>query len=149
MAAGRGITILQILLATLFSDYQRGINCTNSHGHQLHKCVGSFRETLERAVLKRPAKEVIDYTCCAYYDLLDCVSKTLTPCESVGSKALMLGFLEQVFGETLNLVCDQHTKGSKACQVLPQLPELRPKDRRIENVIELVLETSSTLGHKN
>ncbi|KAH7942363.1 hypothetical protein HPB49_023453 [Dermacentor silvarum] len=78
-----------------------------------------------------------------------CVSKALTPCDSVGSKDLMLRVIDEIFGETLNLVCGHYSKGSNACKVLAPLPKLGPKDRRIANYIELILETSSTIGHKH
>lgn len=132
-----------------YKNYQRGIKCMNSHGDKMHKCMQSFHDILEQAVVKGPSSEVLHYTCCAYHELLDCVYKTLTPCESVGSKDLMIDVLNQVFGETLNLVCGRYTKGSSACQALPPLPQLGPQDRKIANYVELLLEASSARGRKN
>ncbi|KAH6925060.1 hypothetical protein HPB50_000220 [Hyalomma asiaticum] len=132
-----------------YKDYQRGIKCMNSHGGEIHKCVKGFHNTLERAILKGPAQETIHYTCCSYHDAVDCIANALTPCESVGSKDFMIGVIEQMFGETLNLVCGRYTKGSQNCRSLPQLPQLGAKDRRIGNLVELLLEAASTLGRKN
>ncbi|XP_077522119.1 uncharacterized protein LOC144133132 [Amblyomma americanum] len=121
----------------------------NSVGDKLHKCVKSFHDVLERAVVKGARKDVIPSTCCAYHVASDCISNALTPCESVGAKAFMAGVVEQMFGETLNLVCGQHKKGSNACKALPQPPRLGPNDRRIPNFVELTLGTSSSIGRRN
>lgn len=132
-----------------YKNYQRGIKCMNSHGDKLHKCVKNFLTILERAIVKAPAKDVIHYTCCSYHDTVDCLSNSLTPCESVGSKDFMVRVVEEMFGETLNLVCGSYTKGSPNCKSLPQLPRLGAKDRRVNNIVELLLEAAGTLGRKN
>ncbi|KAL1428760.1 hypothetical protein MTO96_016892 [Rhipicephalus appendiculatus] len=132
-----------------YNEFQRGIKCMNSHGAEIHKCIKGFHDTLERAIMKGPVKETVHYTCCSYHDTLDCISNALTPCESVGSKDFMIGVIEQMFGETLNLVCGRYTKGSENCQSLPQLPQLDAKDRRIDNMVELLLEAAGTIGRKD
>ncbi|KAH7972376.1 uncharacterized protein LOC119375484 [Rhipicephalus sanguineus] len=132
-----------------YKEYQRGIKCMNSHGAGIHKCIKGFHNTLEQAIIKGPAKETIHYTCCSYYNTLDCIAKTLEPCESVGSKDFMVGVIEQMFGETLNLVCGSYTKGSQSCESLPQLSQLGAKDRRIGSIVELLLEAAGTIGRKN
>ncbi|KAL3210751.1 hypothetical protein MRX96_036900 [Rhipicephalus microplus] len=98
---------------------------------------------------KGSVKETVHYTCCSYHDTLDCISSALDPCESVGSKDFMIGVIEQMFGETLNLVCGRYTKGSDNCKSLPQLPPLDAKDRRIGNMVEVLLEAAGTIGRKN
>nr|XP_037275350.1 uncharacterized protein LOC119168003 [Rhipicephalus microplus] len=132
-----------------YKEFQRGIKCMNSHGVQIHKCIKGFHDTVERAIIKGSVKETVHYTCCSYHDTLDCISSALDPCESVGSKDFMIGVIEQMFGETLNLVCGRYTKGSDNCKSLPQLPPLDAKDRRIGNMVEVLLEAAGTIGRKN
>ncbi|KAH7941868.1 hypothetical protein HPB49_018175 [Dermacentor silvarum] len=83
------------------------------------------------------------------YDSLDCTSDALASCETVGSKDFMIGVIEQMFGETLTLICGRYTKGSEGCRTLPQLPELGAKDRRIGNLVELLLEAAGSIGRKS
>ncbi|XP_050037831.1 uncharacterized protein [Dermacentor andersoni] len=132
-----------------YKNYQKGIKCMNSQGGKLHKCIKDFVSTMERAIVKAPAKDVIHYTCCSYHDTVECLSKSLTPCESVGSKDFIIRVVEEMFGETLNLVCGRYTKGSENCKSLPQLPRLGAKDRRVSNIVEILLEAAGTLGRKH
>ncbi|XP_077538181.1 uncharacterized protein LOC144150207 isoform X2 [Haemaphysalis longicornis] len=129
--------------------YEKAIGCMNSVGDKLHKCVNGYQTALERAVLKTPPKEVIHYACCHYHDMLGCLATALAPCEKVGAKEIMIGVVEQVFGETLNLVCGRYTKGSEGCRTLPKLPQLSRNDKKIPNFVELMLQVSSTIGRKN
>ncbi|XP_072145445.1 uncharacterized protein [Dermacentor andersoni] len=132
-----------------YKEYQRGIKCMNGHGEKIHKCFKGFQSRLERAIVKGPGNEVIHYACCSHHETIDCVSNALASCESVGSKDFMLGVIEQMFGETLDLVCGSYTKGSAGCRALPKLPELGNKDRRIGNLIELLLEAAGRVGSKS
>ncbi|XP_054928315.1 uncharacterized protein [Dermacentor andersoni] len=132
-----------------YKEYQRDIKCLNAHGENIHKCFKAFHSLLERAIVKGPASEVIHYACCSHYDAIDCVSNALASCESVDSKDFMIGVIQQMFGETLNLVCGRYTKGSEGCRSLPQLPELDAKDRRIGNLVELLLEAAGSIGRKS
>ncbi|KAH7942356.1 hypothetical protein HPB49_023336 [Dermacentor silvarum] len=132
-----------------YKKYQRDIKCLNAHGEKIHKCIKGFHNFLERVIVKGPAEEVIHYTCCSYQDTLDCIGDALASCETVGSKDFMIGVIEQMFGETLNLVCGRFTKGSEGCRTLPQLPELGAKDRRIDNLVEVLLEAAGSLGRKS
>ncbi|KAL1428759.1 hypothetical protein MTO96_016891 [Rhipicephalus appendiculatus] len=132
-----------------YNKYQKGIKCMNSQGAKLHKCISNFKGILERAVVKAPPKDVIHYTCCSYSETVDCLSDALAPCKSVGAQDYMVGIVEEMFGETLNLVCGRYKKGSAECKSLPQLPRLGAKDRRLDNIVEILLEAAGTLGRKN
>ncbi|XP_049526793.1 uncharacterized protein LOC119458947 [Dermacentor silvarum] len=132
-----------------YTEYQRDVKCLNAHGEKIHKCFKGFHNHLERAIVKGPANEVIHYACCSNYDTLDCIGDALASCETVGSKDFMFGVIEQMFGETLTLVCGKYTKGSEGCRALPELPELGAKDRRIVNTVELLLEIAGSIRRKS
>ncbi|KAH7972378.1 hypothetical protein HPB52_011541 [Rhipicephalus sanguineus] len=114
-----------------YNNYQKIIKCMNSQGAKLHKCMNDFQGILERAVVKAPTKDIIHYTCW------------------VGAQDYMVKIAEDMFGETLNLVCGRYKKGSAECKSLPPLPRLGAKDRRLNNVVEILLEAAGTLGRKN
>ncbi|KAL1467103.1 hypothetical protein MTO96_042381, partial [Rhipicephalus appendiculatus] len=84
----------------------------------------------------------------SYYDMVDCLFNTLTPCKSVGSQDYMVRIVEEMFGETLTLVCGHYKKGSTQCKSLPKLPHLGAKDRRTDNIVEILLEAAGTVGRK-
>lgn len=130
-------------------NYEKAIGCMNSAGDKLHKCVGGYRSALERAVVKTSKKEVVHYACCRYDDMLDCLSSALAPCEDVGGKKIIYDVLDQAFGETLGLVCGSYTKNSEGCKKLPALPRLSANDRRIPNLVELLIELAGIIGKKN
>ncbi|XP_037501590.1 uncharacterized protein LOC125756125 [Rhipicephalus sanguineus] len=132
-----------------YNNYQKIIKCMNSQGAKLHKCMNDFQGILERAVVKAPTKDIIHYTCCYYAQTVDCLYNALAPCKRVGAQDYMVKIAEDMFGETLNLVCGRYKKGSAECKSLPPLPRLGAKDRRLNNVVEILLEAAGTLGRKN
>ncbi|XP_077536744.1 uncharacterized protein LOC144149081 isoform X2 [Haemaphysalis longicornis] len=132
-----------------YNEHQRSVKCLNSVGTKLHACVRELHENLERILAKVPAKDVIGHTCCRYYDAHDCVSEVLNPCESVGGKTYLLGVVEQALGETLEFICGRYTRGSDQCKALPAVPQLGPKDRRIENFVELLGVIAGTIAKKH
>ncbi|XP_075553847.1 uncharacterized protein LOC142586859 [Dermacentor variabilis] len=121
----------------------------NSVGAKLNSCWRTYRGTLQKAVVKAPTTEVLHHTCCSYHDLVRCADQWLTPCESTGGKELVLGVLQRVFGDAVNLVCGDYKKASEACRALPKLPSLGTNDRKIENYIEVLAEAAITFGRKN
>ncbi|XP_049527508.1 protein abhd-3.2-like [Dermacentor silvarum] len=129
--------------------YDKAIGCMNSVGAKLNSCWRTFRGHMQKAVVKAPITGVLPHTCCAYHDLVSCADQSLTPCESTGGKELSVGVLERAFGDAVNLVCGEHTKGSEACKALPKLPALGASDRKIDNYIELLAEAAVTFGRKN
>lgn len=129
--------------------YDKAIGCMNSVGAKLNSCWRTFRGHLQKAVVKAPITGVLPHTCCAYHDLVSCADQSLTPCESTGGKELSVGVLERAFGDAVNLVCGEHTKGSEACKALPKLPALGASDRKIDNYIELLAEAAVTFGRQN
>lgn len=133
----------------LIPEHQRSVKCLNSVGTKLHACVRELHENLERILAKVPAKDVIGHTCCRYYDAHDCVSEVLNPCESVGGKTYLLGVVEQALGETLEFICGRYTRGSDQCKALPAVSQLGPKDRRIENFVELLGVIAGTIAKKH
>lgn len=132
-----------------YNEHQKSIKCLNSVGAKLHACIRELHGILQRVLAKVPAKDVIGHTCCRYYDTHDCVSGVLNPCESVGGKKYLLGVVEQVLGETLEFVCGRYTRGSDKCKALPAVPQLGAKDRRIENLVELLVGIGGTIGKRH
>ncbi|KAH6925061.1 hypothetical protein HPB50_000221 [Hyalomma asiaticum] len=126
--------------------YSNAVKCLNSVGTKLHKCMGSLSDTLQRGTSKAPPKEVIHYSCCAYHDALQCVEDSVSSCDTEYGKEFMTGSMESIFGETLSLVCGQYSRGSTACKQLPALPELKPDETKINNVIELAMRVAGSLG---
>ncbi|KAL1466542.1 hypothetical protein MTO96_026580 [Rhipicephalus appendiculatus] len=79
----------------------------------------------------------------------DCVHQVLAPCKEVGADEYATAVLKQVFGRTLELVCDKYAGNSDACKSLPTLPELGPNDPKAENYVELLIRAANTIGHRN
>ncbi|KAH7940633.1 hypothetical protein HPB49_002664 [Dermacentor silvarum] len=125
--------------------YRKAVGCMNSVGTKINACLKGFHSLVQRAVVKAQAKHVIGHACCSYHDALDCLRNALTPCDSAGSIEFATGLLGKVFGETLHLVCGEHTEGSEACKTLPEVPKLGPRDRKIDNYVELLVEVASKL----
>lgn len=128
--------------------YNNAIKCLNAHGTQLHSCMETLSDKLQRGTTKAAPKEVIHYACCTYHDAQQCVEESLVGCDTDAGKEFMTGSMENIFGETLSLVCGQYSRGSRACQELPKLPELGPDEPRITNVIEQAINVASSLGKK-
>uniref|UniRef100_A0A023FR73 Putative secreted protein n=1 Tax=Amblyomma cajennense TaxID=34607 RepID=A0A023FR73_AMBCJ len=128
--------------------YKNGVKCLNAHGTQLHGCMSSLSDKLQRGTTKAPVKEVIHYSCCAYHEALQCVEESLADCDTDAGREFMAGSMESIFGETLSLVCGAYSRGSRACQELPKLPELGADEPRITNVIEQAISVASSLGKK-
>lgn len=132
-----------------YEEYQKAIGCMNSVGAKLNGCFRGLHDNLEKALVKAPTKDTINYSCCSYAEMVDCFERVLTPCEDVGGKQLTLTLVEQVFGETLSLVCGSYKRGSESCRSLPELPALGPNDPKYDGFVELVLEIASTFGRKD
>ncbi|XP_049526944.1 uncharacterized protein LOC125946870 [Dermacentor silvarum] len=128
--------------------YRKAVGCMNSVGTKINACLKGFHSLVQRAVVKAQAKHVIGHACCSYHDALDCLRNALTPCDSAGSIEFATGLLGKVFGETLHLVCGEHTEGSEACKTLPEVPKLGPRDRKIDNYVELLVEVASKVGRQ-
>ncbi|KAL1419551.1 hypothetical protein MTO96_025292 [Rhipicephalus appendiculatus] len=131
-----------------YDAFQKSVGCLNSVGTEMNACMTGIRTTMQKAIGKAPPNDVVHYACCSYADLLDCMDSVLTPCEEDGGKEFTIGLLEQVFGETLSLVCGNYRKGSELCKALPKLPSPGPKDRKIEGYLELLLEVGNTLSRR-
>ncbi|KAL3195661.1 hypothetical protein MRX96_001789 [Rhipicephalus microplus] len=101
----------------------------NSVGAKLNGCFRGLHDNLEKALVKAPTKDTINYSCCSYAEMVDCFERVLTPCEDVGGKQLTLTLVEQVS--------------------LPELPALGPNDPKYDGFVELVLEIASTFGRKD
>lgn len=125
-----------------YKEYQKFVPCMNSAGSKLNACFQDLKSSVQKAVAKAPAKEVLPHTCCAYGEMMDCISQALGPC--VGGKDFLLGIFEHAFGKVLGLVCGEHTRGSEACTALSKLPSLQPKDRQIDNYLELLADVAAT-----
>ncbi|KAL1419532.1 hypothetical protein MTO96_025276 [Rhipicephalus appendiculatus] len=125
------------------------IGCMNSVGTKMHACMRVLKEDLQRAIVKAPTKDVIPHACCSYGTAEDCVHQVLAPCKEVGADEYATAVLKQVFGRTLELVCDKYAGNSDACKSLPTLPELGPNDPKAENYVELLIRAANTIGHRN
>ncbi|XP_065295926.1 uncharacterized protein [Dermacentor albipictus] len=132
-----------------YEAYQKAIGCMNSIGAKINGCLKGLHGNLEKAVVKAPAKNKIDYACCSYGELVGCLESVLAPCEDVGGKELTINLVEQVFGEVLSLVCGNYGKGSEACKVLPKLPALGPKDPKFDGYMELFIEIANAVGRRS
>ncbi|KAH6925057.1 hypothetical protein HPB50_000217 [Hyalomma asiaticum] len=128
--------------------YLAGVKCMNFVGDKLHSCFTNLKSAVQQAVFKAPAKEAIHYTCCAYHDVTECISKALAPCHRVGSKDFLLGIMERVVGTGLRAACAVHTEGSDACKALKPLQQLGVKDVPVDSLIELLAEAASTIGRR-
>ncbi|XP_077523618.1 uncharacterized protein LOC144134611 [Amblyomma americanum] len=128
-----------------YKGYHRAAKCMNTAGTKIHACLQDLKGTLQKAVIKAPSKQLIPYNCCAYGDMVDCVGKALLPCEGVGAKEYLLGLMDRVMGKTLKLVCTDHPKGSAACRALPKLVPLGPRDRKVDNYVELLIKAAATI----
>lgn len=129
-----------------YEDYQRSVGCMNSVGVKINGCLNGLHDDLEKAVVKATPKDTIRYTCCSYGGLVDCLENVLVPCEDVGGREFTINLVEQVFGETLSLVCGTYIRGSEACNALPKLPALGAKDRKYDGFVELLLEIVDRIG---
>uniref|UniRef100_A0A023GB79 Putative secreted protein n=1 Tax=Amblyomma triste TaxID=251400 RepID=A0A023GB79_AMBTT len=123
-------------------EYQKVVPCMNAAGSKLNACFQGLKSGMQKAVAKAPPNEVVPHTCCAYGEMVDCVGRALDTCE--GGKEFLLRIFDRAFGKVLGLVCGQHTRGSEACKALPKLPSLGPKDRKIDNYLELLAEAAAT-----
>ncbi|XP_075554774.1 uncharacterized protein LOC142587554 [Dermacentor variabilis] len=132
-----------------YEAFQKAIGCANSVGAKINACLNGLHGNLEKAVVKAPGKNTIDYACCSYGELVDCLESVLAPCEDVGAKELTLNLVEQVFGETLSLVCGNYGRGSEGCKVLPKLPALGPKDPKFDGYVELVIEIANSISRRS
>lgn len=129
--------------------YLRGVKCMNTVGDKLHACFRNLKSAVQRAVSKAPVKQAVSYICCSYHSVVDCIAKTLAPCESVAAKAFLLGIAERVMGKTLHTACGHSEKGSNTCKALPALPRLGPKEPKSDSLIELLIQAAATVGRKS
>lgn len=127
--------------------YKNGVACMNAAGAKLHSCMSKLGDKLQRGTSKAPKKEVIHYSCCSYHEALQCVEDALAGCDTDDGKEFMTGSMENIFGETLSLVCGQYSRGSSACKQLPELPQLGADEPKITNVIEQAILVASSLGN--
>ncbi|KAH9375503.1 hypothetical protein HPB48_015365 [Haemaphysalis longicornis] len=63
-----------------------------------------------------------------YYALLGCYSNALVNCDGTQSHQLVATLVENVFGQTLGLVCGVYTRGSPSCEALPALDRVDPSE---------------------
>ncbi|KAH7972377.1 hypothetical protein HPB52_011540 [Rhipicephalus sanguineus] len=147
MAASLGFTLLVLFAVPLLGKCELSLK-PGCKVETLRACGDDFIPYKKGPHLHESGQE-FDEGCNSYSQTVDCLYNALAPCKSVGAQDYMVGIVEEMFGETLNLVCGRYKKGSTECKSLPQLPRLGAKDRRLDNVVEILLEAAGTLGRKN
>ncbi|KAK8779517.1 hypothetical protein V5799_019141 [Amblyomma americanum] len=127
--------------------YNNTIRCINKVGVQMNRCIRDLVVDLSTAVAKAPLESQVAYGCCYYYDLLGCYDRALVGCNRTDAPRLAATLAENVFGQTLGLVCGVYTKGSPACEALPPLQRLDPSELNTDNFIVPLVTLASTLKH--
>ncbi|KAH9375339.1 hypothetical protein HPB48_015305 [Haemaphysalis longicornis] len=70
-----------------------------------------------------------------YYALLGCYSNALVNCNGTQAHQLVATLAENVFGQTLGLVCGVYTRGSPSCEALPALDRVDPSELETDSFI--------------
>lgn len=127
--------------------YNNTIRCINKVGVQMNACIRDLVLDLNTAIAKAPLESQVAYGCCYYYDLLGCYNQALVGCSGTDAHGLVATLAENVFGQTLGLVCGVYTKGSAACEALPPLQRLDSSELSTDNFIVPLVTLASTLKH--
>lgn len=131
----------------LHTMYNSAIRCLNKVGVQMNACIRDLVINLNTAVARAPIESQVAYGCCYYYDLLGCYNDALTGCSGTEAHRLVATLAENVFGQTLGLVCGVYTKGSPACRALEPLKKLDVSELDTENFIVPLVTIAGTLRH--
>ncbi|KAH8028614.1 hypothetical protein HPB51_017832 [Rhipicephalus microplus] len=128
--------------------YYKGVACLNEAGNELHHCMSKMRHEMEIGVVAAPRKEVVHYSCCAFYKVQDCFDDALLPCPNAAAKEFMNTVLDKIVGEVLSLVCGKYSRGSTACMELPGLAPPYPSSLGSRDLFELAIENAAILGSR-
>lgn len=131
----------------LHTMYNSAIRCLNKVGVKMNGCIRDLVIDLNTAVARAPVESQVAYGCCYYYDLLGCYNDALTGCTGTDANRLVATLAENVFGQTLGLVCGIYTKGSPACLTLEPLKRLDLSELDTENFIVPLVTIAGTLRH--
>ncbi|KAL1419531.1 hypothetical protein MTO96_026582 [Rhipicephalus appendiculatus] len=115
----------------------------------LRRCGDDYIPYGNRLSYVEEAGKLFTEKCDSYGATEDCVHRVLAPCKGVGADEYTTTLLKNVFGRTLELVCDEYAGNSDACKTLPHLPKLGPNDPKPDNYVELLILAASTTGHRN
>lgn len=115
--------------------YRNSIKCVNKVGTKMNSCIRDLVLDLSTAAEKAPLESQVAYGCCFYYALLGCYSNALVNCNGTQAHQLVATLAENVFGQTLGLVCGVYTRGSPSCEALPDLNRLDPSELATDNFI--------------
>ncbi|CAN7940968.1 unnamed protein product, partial [Ixodes hexagonus] len=126
-------------------QYQESIQCMNAAGSQLNVCLKSAFGSLQSIVENVTRGEKINYACCHYHGLLDCLQTAVVDCDHTPALEFLTSVNEHVFGQVLSLVCGSHSRGSDACETLPPLPPRAPGDASIGNFLEPIIDIAGSL----
>ncbi|CAN7939077.1 unnamed protein product, partial [Ixodes hexagonus] len=126
-------------------QYLSSLQCMNGAGLKLNVCMKNIFENLQKAVELAPKKDKVNYACCYYHDLLDCIEDAVGGCEDSQALEFLTNAMEHIFGQVLSLVCGTFTRGSQGCKALPALADLPPGKSRIGNFVEPIIAISNSL----
>lgn len=127
--------------------YNTTIRCVNKVGVQMNACMRDMVVNLNTVVERAPLESQVAYGCCYYYELLQCYDEALTQCNGTDANRLAATLAENVFGQTLGLVCGIYTRGSPACQALEPLKKLDVSQLDTESFILPLVTIAGTLKH--
>ncbi|CAN8031878.1 unnamed protein product, partial [Ixodes persulcatus] len=126
-------------------QYQDSVQCMNAAGGQLNVCLKTAFESFESIVANVTRKEKINYACCHYHNLLDCLQTAVKDCDHTPALEFLTTVNEHIFGQVLSLVCGVHSRGSDACKKLPPLPPLAPGSADVGNFLEPIIDIANSL----
>lgn len=130
--------------------YHKSIKCLNTIGVMLNACQNTMREDLEKAVSSAQKERMIYYGCCAFHKDLDCFDASMDVCSKTPAKEFVNDIMDKTFGGVLGLVCGQYTRGSTACQELPDLSAaVNSKDLGKKDIFELVIDIGESFVNKS
>nr|XP_037289935.1 uncharacterized protein LOC119184745 [Rhipicephalus microplus] len=131
----------------LHTMYKSTIPCINKVGVQMNDCMRNLVINLNTVVARAPIETQVAYGCCYYYDLLGCYDEALTVCKGTDANRLAAILAENVFGQTLGLVCGVYTRESPACQTLEPLKKLDVSELDTENFVLPLVTIAGTLKY--
>lgn len=131
----------------LHTMYNTTIRCINKVGVKMNACMRDLVVSLNTVVAQAPLESQVAYGCCYYYDLLGCYDEALTVCKGTDANRLAATLAENVFGQTLGLVCGVYTRGSPECQTLEPLKMLNVSELDTESFILPLVTIAGTLRH--